>query len=100
MDHWGGKDGSSRVEAGMAFSVYSLETVTPGSHSGSSISQPALTFRYHAQLGQVNKHNCRFGHVDSKAGPLNHHKLKWHQVPLSLAVKDKLKLDLTEKYGA
>ncbi len=46
----GGKDGDGWVEGGAAFSVYSSETVSPGSHFGSDVSQQALTFRYYAQL--------------------------------------------------
>lgn len=48
--HWEVKDGDRGVEAGTAFSVYSSETVSPGSHFGSDVSQQALTFRYYAQL--------------------------------------------------
>lgn len=46
--HWEVKDGG--VEGGAAFSVYSSETLFPGSHFGSDVSQQALTFRYYAQL--------------------------------------------------
>lgn len=48
--HWEVKDGDGGVEGGGAFSVYSSETVSPGSHFGSDVSQQALTFRYYAQL--------------------------------------------------
>lgn len=46
--HWEVKDGDREV--GTAFSVYSSETVSPGSHFGSNVSQQALTFRCYAQL--------------------------------------------------
>lgn len=47
---WEVKDGDGGLEGGAACSVYSSETVSPGSHFGSDASQQALTFRYHAQL--------------------------------------------------
>lgn len=48
--HWEVRDGDRGVEAGTALGVYSCETVSPGSHFGSDVSQQALTFRYYAQL--------------------------------------------------
>lgn len=48
--HWEVKDGDREVDGGAAFRVYSSETVSPGSHFGSDVSQRALTFRYYAQL--------------------------------------------------
>lgn len=47
---WEVKHGDSRLEGGAAFSAYSSETASPGSHFGSYVSQQALTFRYYAQL--------------------------------------------------
>lgn len=37
--HWEVKDVDGGVEGGAAFSVYSSETVSPGSHFGSDVSQ-------------------------------------------------------------
>ena len=70
--HWEVKDEDRGVEGGAAFSVYSSETVSPGSHFGSNVSQQALTFRYYAQLSKANKHDCGPGHLDWKAGAVNH----------------------------
>lgn len=47
---WEVKDGDGGLEGGAAFRVYSSETVSPGSHFGSDVSQRALTFRHYAQL--------------------------------------------------
>lgn len=47
---WEVKDGDGGLEGGAAFRVYSSETVSPGSHFGSDVSQQALTFRHYAQL--------------------------------------------------
>lgn len=63
--HWEVKDSA-------AFRVYSSETVSPGSHFGSDVSQQALTFKYYAQLGKANKHGRRSGLSDRKAGAENH----------------------------
>jgi len=48
--HWEVKDGDGEVKGGAAFSVYSSETVSPGSSFGSNASQQAATFKYYAQL--------------------------------------------------
>lgn len=70
--HWEVKDGDGGVEGGAAFCVYSSETVSPGSHFGSDVSQQALTFKYYAQLSKANKHKCGSGLSDWKAGAVNH----------------------------
>lgn len=48
--HWEAKDGDRGTGVDTAYSVYSSETVSPGSRFGRDVSQQALTFRSYAQL--------------------------------------------------